>query len=356
MKIELIYPFFIFAGLVIIIVLVYLRYLSRKTIRSFLELIDLNARLDFDLHAFLPEALPLLKKIKIEDFFYEIHYLDITVKKEQSEKGATIEKNLERNDYRIILGIVPRHSKGEQYYFNLIILEILALILEMDVLIKIKVIHEALYKFSRLQAFVLHDAKNLAQFIESLSYNVHRLENVERKESFINYLKETLTFQSRRGAKIISLLEMKQDTDGELSLEKTINMRLLLENLIQQYKLQCTIEGEASIVAEEYKVISIFDNIIRNIYDKSLMEKGITCLIEITNVGNLIKVMIADTGSPVEEGARLFEPFYSTKSGGLGIGLFQSKNIAATMKGDIRALPWESGAAFEVVLPVTQHM
>jgi signal transduction histidine kinase len=355
MTTESIYPFFIFAGLVIIGVLTYIRYLTRKAIRSVLELFDLNTQLDYDLHRFLPEVMRVLKKINIDDLYYDILYLDTALMNEKTVSGNSLEKNIQRVDYRIKIGIVPRHSRGEQYYLNMIVLEILFFLIEMDALLRIKVIHEAFYKFSKLQAFILHDAKNLAQFIEFLSYNVRHLETSERQERFISYLKETLPAQSHRGAAIISFLEMEKGADVETTDKSTIDIRATLENLTKHYRLNCTIKGEGSIVAEEYKVISILDNVLKNIYDKSLSEPDLTCHLDIAVTGDNLRIEISDTGSPIKDNTRLFEPFYSTKRGGLGIGLFQAKNIANAMNGDIRVLPQAAGAAFEIILPASKE-
>jgi signal transduction histidine kinase len=354
MTIEYIYPFFLFAGLVIIGVLIYIRYLTRKAIRSILELFDLNTQLDYDLHRFLPEVLQVLKKINIDDLYYDVLYLDTALVNEKTVSGNALEKDIERVDYRIKIGIVPRHSRGEQYYLNMIVLEILFFLVEMDALLRIKVIHETFYKFSKLQTFILHDAKNIAQFIEFLSYNVRHLETSERQERFISYLKETLPAQSRRGAAIISFLQMEEGADVETTDKSTIDIRVLLENLTKHYRLNCAIKGEGSIVAEEYKVISILDNVLRNIYDKSLSEPDLTCHLDIAAAGDNLRIVIADTGSPVKDNTRLFEPFYSTKREGLGIGLFQAKNIANAMNGDIRFLPQAAGAVFEIILPASK--
>ena len=353
MTIEQIYPFFIFAGLIIIGVLIYIHYLTQKAIRSILEFIDLNTKLDYDLNRFLAEVVPVLKKINIDDLFYDIHSLDSTLLREKTLNRHSIEKSRQSGDYRIKLGIVPRHSRGEQYYLNLIALEILFSLIEMDILIKIKVIHEAFYKFSQLQTFILHDTKNLAQFIEFLSYNVLHLETPDRQERFISYLRETLPAQSRRGAKIISLLEMERETATGKYDKSTINLKALLEDLANHYHLNYTIRGEGSITAEEYKVNSIFVNILKNVYDKSLEEHNLTCHIDITSDDNEVKVIISDTGSPIKDSSRIFEPFYSTKAGrgGLGIGLFHAKNVVQDMKGSIQVLPQSNEAAFEITLP-----
>ena len=356
MAIETVYPFFIFAGLIIISVLLYIRYLTRIAIRSILECINLNTNLQYDLHRFLSDVAPVLKKINIDDLFYDISYMNNSLTREKAVQRNAVEKTIERGDYRLRLGIVPRHSRGEQHYLNLIVLEILFFLIEMDVLIKIKIINETFYKFSQLQTFILHDAKNLAQFIEFLTYNVHHLDTVERQERFISYLKETLPAQSRRGATIIGLLEMKKETDVEASDKSHIDLKVLIENLARNYKLDYMITGEGSIIAEEYKIVSIFDNILKNVYEKSLEERDITCTIEITADEKNVRIIISDSGSPIEEKARLFEPFFSTKKGGLGVGLFQVENIVHAMKGDIHVLSQAKGVTFEIILPTCQKV
>jgi signal transduction histidine kinase len=351
MTLELIYSFFILTGFVIIGVLIYLRHLTKSAIRTILEIIDLNAKLEYDLHQFLPQSMPLLKKLKIDGLSYTVHYLDTTIQSAKSASVKMLEKTVHREDYRITLGIIPRHARGEQHFVNMIVLEILSILVEMNVLIKIKVIDEAFYKFSRLQTFLLHDVKNLAQFIESLSYNTNHLETPDKKDRFIGYLKETLPVISRSSAKIISLLDIQKGTDAEKSPQNQIDLKSLLENLAGHYKLQYTIEGNASIRAEEYMVISIFDNLLKNIYDKSQQEPGVACHFRIDDRGNDICIVISDTGGFTGDKNRLFEPFYSTKKGGLGIGLYQARNIAKSMKGEIHILPETSGTAFEIILP-----
>jgi signal transduction histidine kinase len=356
MAIETVYPFFIFAGLIIIGVLLYIRYLTRIAIRSILECINLNTNLQYDLHRFLSDISPVLKKINIDDLFYDISYMNNSLTRGKTVQRKALEKTIERGDYRLRLGIVPRHARGEQHYLNLIVLEILFFLIEMDVLIKIKIINETFYKFSQLQTFILHDAKNLAQFIEFLTYNVHHLDTAERQERFISYLKETLPAQSRRGATIIGLLEMKKETDVEASDKSHIDLKVLIENLARNYKLDYTVTGEGSIIAEEYKIVSIFDNVLKNVYEKSLEERDITCTIEITADEKNVRIIISDSGSPIEEKARLFEPFFSTKKGGLGVGLFQVENIVHAMKGDIHVLSQAKGVTFEIVLPTCQKV
>ncbi|OPY86596.1 MAG: Sensor histidine kinase TmoS [Syntrophaceae bacterium PtaU1.Bin231] len=70
--------------------------------------------------------------------------------------------------------------------------------------------------------------------------------------------------------------------------------------------------------------------------------------------GRFAEVSIRDNGPGIEANAlgRLFDPFYSTKAGGLGMGLAISKEIVKTHRGDIRAVnnP-DGGTTFSFTVP-----
>jgi signal transduction histidine kinase len=66
-------------------------------------------------------------------------------------------------------------------------------------------------------------------------------------------------------------------------------------------------------------------------------------------------VRVSDTGVGIDTSRleQLFEPFYTTKARGLGLGLFNVNHIVTTHSGQIRAYgAVGGGATFEVFLPV----
>jgi two-component system sensor kinase FixL len=68
-----------------------------------------------------------------------------------------------------------------------------------------------------------------------------------------------------------------------------------------------------------------------------------------------VRVEVRDTGRGLPPDARLFEAFYTTKEGGLGMGLSISRSIVEAHGGHMHARPNEPhGAIFEFSLPVTQ--
>jgi signal transduction histidine kinase len=351
MKIELIYPFLIFTGVLIILILLYLRNLSNRTIKTILGLIELNSSLECDVRSFLPEAAGLLRNLKIEDLYYNIQYMAIPITRARSSTKKPFEKTVSKPEYSICIGIVPKISKGEWRYIYQIVIEILVMLVEMDILIRTEVINETFYKFSKLQSFILHDAKNLAQFIRSLSYNVSHLETRERSDRFLEYLQESLPAASRRADKVIGLLEMKAEADTGDASPVQVDLRALLEDLARYYKLNFTIQGEGSWLGERHRLVSVFDTLLKNIQDKALLDPEIRCHLDIVERSEDFRVVIADTGKPVADPERVFQPFYSTKPDGLGIGLYHVKHLVDAMEGHIVCSNSPQGVEFELLIP-----
>jgi len=71
----------------------------------------------------------------------------------------------------------------------------------------------------------------------------------------------------------------------------------------------------------------------------------------------LIRVSDSGTGIQADTLARLFEPFYSTKppGEGLGLGLAISSDIVREFGGTLRGFNIDGGAAFEIALPLIEE-
>jgi signal transduction histidine kinase len=69
---------------------------------------------------------------------------------------------------------------------------------------------------------------------------------------------------------------------------------------------------------------------------------------------NGVEILFYDTGPgiPVEQQAAVFEPFYSSKEGGTGLGLTVSYNIVTAHGGALELVGDQGpGACFRVFLP-----
>jgi PAS domain S-box-containing protein len=67
-----------------------------------------------------------------------------------------------------------------------------------------------------------------------------------------------------------------------------------------------------------------------------------------------VTIQVRDSGKGIEpeEAKLIFEPFYTTKPEGIGLGLSISRSIIESHDGRLRIVPSSSGAIFELTLPV----
>ncbi len=345
---EYMYLFFVVAGAVTILILLYLRYLTNRAFKVMLRMVDANRDCNYDIARFLPNVQGLMKVVEIDEVFYHITYGESSLSRSYTGKRRTVVREVSRPDYSIHLGIIPLSPRGYQKYIYMIVFETLFLLIEMDILMRIKVTNDAFINFSKLQAFLLHDVKNVTQFIRSLFFNVNRVEGAEREHRFIESLRESMPALKVRTDKILGTLEVGVAKKGDGEDRQEIDIAGLICELFELHGIKGDVTGNGSIVEEKHLVVTVFDNIIKNIRDKAAGEPGLRCFASVHEQDEALQVTIGDTGSPVKEIERMFEPFYTTKSSGLGVGLFQARHIVKNLGGAMTAANTERGVEFNI--------
>lgn len=116
-------------------------------------------------------------------------------------------------------------------------------------------------------------------------------------------------------------------------------------------------DKDVRILMDRVQIQQVITNIVRNAVD-ALSEWPDERHIDI-NIGESgdghVEIEVVDTGPGIapEVCGRLFEPFQSTKSGGIGIGLAVSKRIVEAHGGTVEAFNNSgSGATFRIRLPI----
>ncbi len=133
--------------------------------------------------------------------------------------------------------------------------------------------------------------------------------------------------------------------------------------------LTCAARGEESlpialdlaitgcdVMADEVQLQQVFVNLLRNAIEatEGLEERGLS--VSLRRDGDRAVLLFADAGPglPPEVRERLFEPFVSTKEGGMGIGLAICRAIVEAHAGRITLLsPEEGGTIMRIDLPLT---
>jgi signal transduction histidine kinase len=101
------------------------------------------------------------------------------------------------------------------------------------------------------------------------------------------------------------------------------------------------------------QLVQVFLNLVLNAVDATA--KGGRIELRAEQQGNAVAVTVSDNGAgiPPEHAARVFQPYFTTKKNGTGLGLFVSQTLVAAHGGRIEfeSQPGE-GTTFRVVLPV----
>jgi signal transduction histidine kinase len=115
------------------------------------------------------------------------------------------------------------------------------------------------------------------------------------------------------------------------------------------------------VLVDEIQIQQVVLNLIRNGIEAmaSGQAEGLALTVEVTRAGEAEAVVrVIDSGPGIEPGneERIFEPFYSTKATGLGIGLAVCRSIVESHGGRLRYAPNPGGgAAFEFTLPIADE-
>jgi signal transduction histidine kinase len=111
------------------------------------------------------------------------------------------------------------------------------------------------------------------------------------------------------------------------------------------------------VPADRIQIQQVLMNLIRNgVEAMECVETGAKRLIIRSQcTGDCIIVEVCDHGSGLAQPERIFEPFYSTKPEGLGVGLAISRSIVQAHDGTLRVRDNQpKGTVFSLSLPLRE--
>ncbi len=210
---------------------------------------------------------------------------------------------------------------------------------------------EAVHKFS---GFYLHDLKNLAS---SLSMVVQNADRYGQDPDFQASAMRTVRTTSQRIMDLMAKLA-KQSKGFEADSNKhlqPVNMNELIQDTLGSLEgsgCQPTFTPGQDIPTRHMQVEPIKQVILNLILNaRQAMNGSGTIHIATTVDSHDLNVEIEDTGPgiPLDRLEHLFQPFTSSKKTGLGVGLFQCKQIVEDNKGQIH-IESQEGKGTKVIL------
>ncbi len=130
----------------------------------------------------------------------------------------------------------------------------------------------------------------------------------------------------------------------------------------QEARVELTMQLEATqdeVLADEVQIKQVLVNLVKNAIEAlNDCERRDLCVVTEDCEDGMIRVGVIDSGPGLSEKieAQLFEPFTTTKAGGMGVGLSVCRSIIQAHDGKLWAERNESGGAiFRFTLPLAHH-
>jgi PAS domain S-box-containing protein len=205
----------------------------------------------------------------------------------------------------------------------------------------------------------LHAIVNFSQ----AAINVLEKNPIDQRPNLFNWLKQ-ISEQANRAAEIIrNAGRFVRNTPARrvnLNFNKLVRESLLLINLdlrMHHVMLRCELADNLPLIhADAVQIQQVLMNLLRNAMEAvaEIPEDRRHLEIRTTSMANSIQVSVRDTGTGLgsQNLEKVFKPFFTTKSEGIGLGLAVSQSIVQAHQGRLWAKNnSDQGATFYFTLP-----
>ncbi len=168
---------------------------------------------------------------------------------------------------------------------------------------------------------------------------------IERMGAITRQLKS----YARKGGEAFEELDVRNSISAALS---------MMEPQLKRRQVRITRNmprGAVKVLGDRVRLEQVLINLLRNAIDATKAATDPQVDILLTADSENARISVRDNGPGVADLDKLFEPFYTTKApgDGVGLGLAISSGIVADLGGRLTARNWsEGGAVFEVELPL----
>jgi signal transduction histidine kinase len=206
---------------------------------------------------------------------------------------------------------------------------------------------------------VAHEIKNpltpmklsVQQLLQSFKDNAHdREKTLERVSST---LLEQIDALSRIASEFSNYARLPNRSYDRIQVSATIEQAAGLFSSVPGISLSLDLaEEDTYVIADEDELRRVFVNLFRNSIQAMEGKGNITVVSEVAD--KILTIRIEDTGPgiPHDLVEKIFEPNFSTKTEGMGLGLAISRSIIEELGGRISVTQLKNGACFTLVFPL----
>ncbi|HEX8650753.1 MAG TPA: ATP-binding protein [Pyrinomonadaceae bacterium] len=218
--------------------------------------------------------------------------------------------------------------------------------------------------FMRLSAMLTHDLKNA---ISSLSLLVSNMERQFHNEEFrIDAMRSLKDATTKLRSLVARLSEPVESLSGEFQRPRATDLIPIIKRVLattigpagQLHEVETLLPFSLYAKVDAARLEKVIENLILNALEAMGSEKGRLTIEAGTEKDDKIFFSISDTGPGMSEDfqrTRLFRPFATTKSKGIGLGLYTCREVIRAHGGQIDVKSQkDTGTTFRVVLPSNQ--
>ncbi|HEX8875004.1 MAG TPA: XrtA/PEP-CTERM system histidine kinase PrsK, partial [Nitrosospira sp.] len=210
--------------------------------------------------------------------------------------------------------------------------------------------------FNRMSTFVVHDLKNL---VSQLSLLLSNAEKHQKNPEFQRDMVETVYLSVQKMKRLLEKLSTASSQDRPVPL-------LLAQLLEEAVKSKSVVEPRPTLEIQDFglevyanasRLERVMGHLIQNAIEATGRDGKVWVRLKRKN--DFAIVEIQDTGHGMSDEfirEKLFKPFESTKSAGMGIGVFESREYVFELGGEMDVTSSESdGTVFRIVLPLHRN-
>jgi PAS domain S-box-containing protein len=217
---------------------------------------------------------------------------------------------------------------------------------------------ERMATVGRVSTQVAHDIRNPLAAINTGLYYLKSVVSKEHQKKIDETVKAMEGSVSHANSIMEDLLDFsraRQFESAPIFLSPVVTEALGTAAIPAEVKVISKLDPSVRVMGDAPKLVRVFVNLLRNAVDA--MPRGGTVTISCSGEKGNAVVVVRDTGAGIAASnlPKLFTPFFTTKSRGLGMGLAICKEVVEAHGGTIRvASRVNVGTTFTITLPATR--
>ncbi|NMC69562.1 MAG: HAMP domain-containing histidine kinase [Myxococcales bacterium] len=210
---------------------------------------------------------------------------------------------------------------------------------------------------------VAHEVRNALSVLYNVATGLRRAVPAEQPnaEMLLSILEEELRRLDRLTHDLVSFAMTTPPVRSR------VRVADLVERAVQEARRRCPAgerarvevavqRGAAEASLDPERMLEALVGLVRNAIEASNGRGGVR--VSATRDGDRLRIEVLDEGPglPAEEMERIFDPFFSTKASGVGLGLALCRQIARRHGGELTATPGPggTGACFRIEVPIAE--